>query len=137
LGAAKNRNEMNLHYEAMNAEKQLKFDVRLKSASGKDVHRVLKGSFFLKEGALAILEVKTPPKGVVVSVLIPKSVYNKPNGEPYTPKVEQHLFHLTHAQDIFIGSNLEIDGHSFIITKVEGFEDPDDAPPPVTSVSEV
>ena len=37
---------------------QQRFDLRLQSKQGKDIHREFKGSFFYSDGTIAIVEVK-------------------------------------------------------------------------------
>jgi hypothetical protein len=39
-------------------KEQLRFDLRLQSSNGKDVHRDFKGTLFVGDGTLAIAEVK-------------------------------------------------------------------------------
>jgi hypothetical protein len=49
---------MDTSKQASNNSNQLRFDMRLQSKSGKDVHREFKGTFFLNDETLAIAEVK-------------------------------------------------------------------------------
>ena len=108
----------------MNQLKALKFDVRLESKDGKDVHRVFKGTAFHEDDSLAIVEVKVNAKNEAkVQVVVDRNHYEKPDGGFYS------------RSDIATGKRINIGEAVYVITKVEG-EDPDAAKHTVSELDE-
>lgn len=88
---------------------RLNFDVRLQNATGKDMHRVFKGTMFYADESLSIVEAKDSKKGIVIQIIADRNRYQKPNStEFYT------------LDDIRSGTKLHVANQVFAITAVEG-----------------